>query len=51
MQETQGVWVQSLGWEDPLDEGIASAPVFLPGKVHGQPDGLQSMRLQRGGQN
>ena len=27
--------VQSLGWEDPLEEGTAS-PVFLPGESHGQ---------------
>ena len=24
MQETQEKWVQSLGWEDPLEEGIAT---------------------------
>ena len=33
MQET-GVW--SLGWEDPLEEGTAPTPVFLPGESHGQ---------------
>ena len=36
MQET---WVQSLGWEDPLEKGMAtqfSSPVFLPGEFHGQ---------------
>ena len=32
----QGMWVQSLGWEDPLEEEIATHPVFLPGKFHGQ---------------
>ena len=26
-------WVRSLGWEDPLEKGMA---VFLPGKSHGQ---------------
>ena len=31
--ETQ---VQSLGWEDPLEEGMQLTPVFLPGKSHGQ---------------
>ena len=31
MQETQ---VQSLDWEDPLEKKMA--PVFLPGKSHGQ---------------
>ena len=29
-------WVQSLGWEDPLEKEMATTPVFLPGKSHGQ---------------
>ena len=29
-------WVLSLGWEDPLEEGMAITPVFLPGEYHGQ---------------
>ena len=33
MQET---WVQSLGQEDPLEKEMATTPVFLPGKYHGQ---------------
>ena len=33
MQETQ-VW--SLGQEDPLEEGMVTPPVFLPGEFHGQ---------------
>ena len=33
MQEMQ---VQSLGQEDPLEEGMATIPVFLPGEAHGQ---------------
>ena len=33
MQET---WVQSLSWEDPLEKEMATTPVFLPGKSHGQ---------------
>ena len=33
MQETQ---VQSLGWEDPQEEGMEHTPVFLPGEFHGQ---------------
>ena len=24
-------WVWSLGWEDPIEEGMATHPVFLPG--------------------
>ena len=27
-------WVQSLGWEDPLEKGMA--PVFWPREFHGQ---------------
>ena len=33
MQET---WVQSLGQEDPLEKEMATTPVFVPGKSHGQ---------------
>ena len=42
-------WVRCLGWEDPLDEGIQLAPVFLPGESPWieEPGGLQSMGLQR----
>ena len=25
-----------FGWEDPLVEGMATTPVFLPGESHGQ---------------
>ena len=33
MQETP---VQSLDWEDPLEKGKATTPVFWPGECHGQ---------------
>ena len=33
MQET---WVQSLGWEDPLEKEWLPTPVFWPGEFHGQ---------------
>ena len=34
MRETR---VQSLGWEDPIEKGMARPTlVFLPGKFHGQ---------------
>ena len=33
MHET---WIQSLGWEDPLEKEMQPIPVFLPGKSHGQ---------------
>ena len=28
--------VQYLSWEDALEEGMATIPVFLPGEPHGQ---------------
>ena len=28
-------WVRSLGWEGPLEEEMATTPVFLLGKSHG----------------
>jgi len=42
--------VRSLGQEDPLKEGMAPIPVFLPGESHGQwilTGYVQSMKLQR----
>ena len=35
-QETQEMRVGSPGQEDPLEEEMATSPVFLPGKSHGQ---------------
>ena len=35
-QETQETQVCSLGGEDPLEEGMATHSVFLPGEFHGQ---------------
>ena len=32
----QESWILSLGQEDPLEKGIATTPVFLPGELHGQ---------------
>ena len=41
-------WVLSLGSEDPLEEGMATPPVFLPGESPWieEPGGTQSMGLQ-----
>ena len=36
MEETQETQVRSLGWEDPLEEAVATTPVFLPGESHGR---------------
>ena len=30
------MWVQSLGRDDPLEEGMEPTPVLLPGESHGQ---------------
>ena len=48
MQET---WVQSLGWEDPLEKGMATHFSILAWRIPWteEPDGLQSMGLQRVG--
>ena len=35
MQEMQEMWVQSLSWEDPLEEEMQPTPVLLPGESHG----------------
>ena len=50
MQET---WVHSLGWEDPLEEGMATHFSVLAWRVPWteEPGGLQSMGLQRVGHN
>ena len=51
MQETQEMWVQSLGWEDPLEEEMATHSSILAWKIPWteEPDGLQSMDFQRMG--
>ena len=48
MQETQ---VQSLGWEDPPEEGIAAHSSVLAWRTPWteEPGGPQSMGLERGG--
>ena len=32
----RNTWVQSLSWEDPLEKGMVTTPVFLLGESHGQ---------------
>ena len=46
MHET---WVRSLGWEDPLEEGMATHSSILAWRIRWteEPGGLQSMGLQR----
>ena len=45
----QETWVQSPGWEDPLEEGMATHSSILAWRIPWteEPGGLQSMRLQR----
>ena len=31
----QETWVRSLGWEDPLEKGMATTVVFRPEEFHG----------------
>ena len=48
---TEEPWVPSLGWEDPLEEGMAIHASILAWRipVTEEPDGLQSIGLQRVG--
>ena len=48
MRET---WIRSLGWEDPLEEGMATHSSILAWRIPGteEPDGLQSTGSQRVG--
>ena len=47
MQETKETWARSLGWEDPLEEEMATHSSILAWKLPWteEPGGLQSMRL------
>ena len=47
-QKTQEMWVQSLGWEDPMEEEMATHSSILAWRSSQteEPRGLQSMRLQ-----
>ena len=49
MQEAQEVWVQSLGWEDPLEKGMATHSSILAWEIlwSEEPGRLQSMGSQR----
>jgi len=53
VQETQEMWVQSLGWEDPLEEEMATHSSILAWRIPWteDPGGLQAMGLQRVGHN
>ena len=53
MQDTQETWVQSLGWEDPLKEEMATHFSILAGEIPltEEPGGLQSVGPQRARHN
>ena len=50
MQET---WVKSLGWEEPLEEGMATHSSILAWRIlwTEEPGGFQSVGSQRVGQD
>ena len=48
MRET---WVHSLGWKDPLEEGMATHSSILAWRIPMEPGRLQSMGWQRVGYN
>ena len=49
MQKRPELWVWSLGWEDPLEEGMATHSSILAWRIPWteEPGGLQSMGSQR----
>jgi len=51
MQETQETWVQSLGWEDPLEEVMATHSSILVWEIPWTEDsgGLQVHRVAESG--
>ena len=53
MQETQEMWVQSLGQEDPLEKVMAAHSSILAWRISWteEPGGLQFMGSQRVGYN
>ena len=50
-EETLEMWVQSLGWEDSLEEGMATHSSILAWRIPWteEPEGLQSIASQRVG--
>ena len=49
----QETWVQSLGWEDPLEKGMVTHFIILAWRIPWmeEPGGLQSVGSQRVGYN
>ena len=48
---TWETWVQSLGWEDPMEKGMATHSSILAWRIARteEPGGLQSTGLQKAG--
>jgi len=48
-KETKETWVQSLGWEDPLEEGMATHSSIIAWRISWAEEvgGLYSIGLQR----
>ena len=53
MQETQETWVRSLGWEDSLEEEMATQSNILAWRIPWteEPGGFQSTGSQKVGHN
>ena len=53
MPAKQETWVRSLGWEDPLEKGMATHSSILAWRLPWteEPGGLQSTKLQGVGQD
>ena len=53
VQELQETWIQSLGWEDPMEEDMATHSSILAWIIPWteEPGGLQSMGSHRVGQD
>ena len=51
VQETQEMWVRSLGWEAPLEEDMATRSSIFAWRIpwREEPGGLQSIGSQRVG--
>ena len=49
LSEMQETWVRSLGWEDPLEKGMATHSRILAWRIPWtqEPGGLESMGSQR----
>ena len=53
VQKMRETWIQSLGWKDPLEVGMATHSSILAWRIPWteEPGGLQSTGSQRGGHN